>query len=264
MQYTLKALAAAALIASTGLASAAPLTVNTGDQFAFNGEQLILEGGTGTLTFSDSLLAALNLAKATVTSEAPAVVTGTPGAKNVAAAAPIASVTADDVSGNVLGVGTTGGALITAPASDFVSAGGTLSVTNINVDLATKRIYASITGDFTGAAAGVPGTGAISTLDNFYLWDYATISGATAVTGEGTFNTTLGGLKITNDGYKHFVSALRLGLFGTTALQAVTDFGAINSTITVTAAVPEPSTYALAIAGLAMVGVAARRRARQA
>jgi hypothetical protein len=262
MQYTLKALAAAALIASIGVANAASVTTAVGETNTFNGTPLTLEGGTGTLSFSASLLAALNVGQVAVTAVAPATVTGTPAGNNVAAAAPITSVTADDVSGQVLGVATAGGALQTAPVVGFISNGGTLAVTNLNVDLTSKAIYASITGDFTGAATGVPGTatgGAVTTIDNFHLWDYTTLTGASTISGEGTFNTTLSGLTITADGYKHFVSALRLLQFGTAALQSVTDYGTISSTITVTAAVPEPSTYAMAIAGLALVGVAARR-----
>ena len=261
MKFALKSLVAAAVIASVGAANAASVTTAVGGTNTFNGQTLKLQGGTGTLTFSDSLLAALNIGKVAVTSVEPATVTGTPAAKNVAAAAPITSVTADNVSGQVLAVNTAGGALMTAPVQDYVSAGGTLSVSNIAVDLSSKRIYASITGDFSGAATGVPGTSSgVTTKNNFYLWDYTTLSGASTITGPGTFNTTLSGLKITTDGYNHFVSALRLGLFGTTALQAVTDYGTITSAITV--AVPEPSTYALMGLGMVGIAVAARRRAK--
>ena len=260
MQYTLKTLAAAALIASIGVAQAAPVTTAVGESNTFNGQTLKLEGGTGTLAFSESLLAALNVGSVSVTAVEPATVTGTPAGNDVKAAAPITSVTADDVTGVVTGVATAGGALQTAPVVPFISGGGTLAVTNLNVDLTNKRIYADLTGAFGGAANGTPAPAgdAITTISNFYLWDYANITGATTVEGPGTFATSITGLKITQSGYNHFVSALRLGQFGTAALQSVTDYGSISSSITV-AAVPEPSTYAMAIAGLALVGVAARR-----
>ena len=78
------------------------------------------------------------------------------------------------------------------------------------------------------------------------------------VNAAGTYTNAITGLTITTDGYKHFVSALRLYELGASTLQGVTNFGSINSTINVSA-VPEPSTYAMALAGLALVGVAARR-----
>lgn len=264
MKFALKSLVAAAVIASVGVANAASVTTAVGGTNTFNGTALTLTGGTGTLSFSASLLAALNVGQVAVTAVEPATVTGTPAGNNVAAAAPITSVTADNVTGQVLGVATAGGALQTAPVVGFISNGGTLAVTNLSVDLSNKRIYASITGDFTGAATGVPGTGAVTTKNNFYLWDYTTLTGASTITGAGSFNTTLSGLTITADGYKHFVSALRLLQFGTAALSSVTDYGSISSTINVAAApaVPEPWTYALMGLGMVGIAVAARRRAK--
>ncbi|HIV70206.1 MAG TPA: PEP-CTERM sorting domain-containing protein [Candidatus Aquabacterium excrementipullorum] len=161
----------------------------------------------------------------------------------------------------MLKVSTSGGALLKADPLAGVSLGGTLAVTNIAVDLTTKRIYASITGNFTGVAnntyAAYDNT-EITTKDNFYLWDYASLTGPTVVNAAGTYTNAITGLTITTDGYKHFVSALRLYELGASTLQGVTNFGSINSTINVSA-VPEPSTYAMALAGLALVGVAARR-----
>jgi hypothetical protein len=275
MNFALKSLVAAAVIASAGAASA-DVTTATGGTFSLNGNSYTLQGGSGTLSFSASLISALNVAGVAVTSVAPAVVTETytydpvfeentrTGSK---ASAPITSVKTSDT-GNVLTVSTAGGALQTAPKLSGVSLGGTLEVKNLAVDLTNKRIYASLTGNFTGVATGAAGTagGAITTVDNFYLWNFASITGPTTVTGAGTYNNTISGLTITSEGFKYFVSALRLVNTGVSTLTTVTDYGSITSTINVTAnstpAVPEPSTYALMGLGLAGIAVAARRRAK--
>ncbi len=269
MQYTLKTLAAAAALAVVGVANAAPVTVAG-------------TSGTGTLSFSTALLESLDSAQVEITEVAPATAIidryydedlGGYIYNSASASAPITSVTADDVSNAVLSVATAGGATMVAPKAAGISSGGTLSVANLNVDLTTNRVYASITGNFSGAATFNDATGTlgkagtagapITTLDNFYLWDFAAISGSTTISGPGTYNNAITGLTITEQGFAHFVSALRLGNTGINALKAVNNFGQIDSAITV-AAVPEPSTYAMAIAGLALVGVAARRARKQA
>jgi PEP-CTERM motif len=132
-----------------------------------------------------------------------------------------------------------------------VSSGGSLTVTDLNVDLANKKVYATIIG----------GNG-VGTLNNFYLWNIGSITGATTVAGAGTYTTSLTGLSITTAGFNTFVQSLGLLNLGKSALSGVTDFGTITSTIVAknVAAVPEPSTYALMALGLVGMGVVARRR----
>lgn len=167
------------------------------------------------------------------------------------ASAPITALTIDTATNSVLSAATTGGATQTAPVLKSVSSGGSLTVTDLNVDLANKKVYATIIG----------GNG-VGTLTNFYLWDIGSITGATTVAGAGTYTTNISGLSITTNGFNKFVTSLGLLNLGKSALSGVTDFGTITSTITAVPAIPEPSTYALMGLGLAGMGLVARRRAK--
>jgi len=107
--------------------------------------------------------------------------------------------------------------------------------------------------------------------DNLYLWDIAAISGATsfkAANGVTTSVNSLTGLSINAPAFDLFAKSLGLTPAGSDALKTVTDFGKIDSTISVTTsiaatpAVPEASSMAYALMGLGVVGfIAARRRA---
>lgn len=250
MKFALKTIVAATAFAAAGLASAASVTVPANT--AYNGLSF---SGSGSLSFSADLMGALDTGKVTVANYGSATTTVLKDSdgfySQVSASAPITSLTIDTSSYAVLGAATTGGATQTAPALKSVSSGGSLTVTDLNVDLANKKVYATIIG----------GNG-VGTLNNFYLWDIGSITGATSVTGAGTFTTTLSGLKITSSGFNTFVQSLGLLTLGKSALSGVTDFGTVTSTIVAknVAAVPEPSTYALMGLGLAAMGMVARRR----
>ncbi|MDE2402122.1 MAG: PEP-CTERM sorting domain-containing protein [Burkholderiales bacterium] len=195
----------------------------------------------------------MNASGTVVTAVAPAtanIVTNAAGTKYVSVGvtnAQIAKINVDTTTGAVTDAYTLGGTLQTTIDDGFATTGGSLQVTNLHVDLTNKKVFANIVG-----ANGV------GTLNNFYLWDITSITGATHFAA-GTSLTTLSGLKITAAGFTAFSNALGLTAIGQGALAGVTDFGTISSSITVTA-VPEPSSYALALAGLAGVGLIARRR----
>ena len=249
MKFAIKSIVATAAFIAVGAVSAAPVTLAANG--ISNDVQFI--SGSGSLSFSADLLGALDTGKVAVAGYGAATATVTKDADGyyieASASAPVTTLTVDSVTNTVLSAATTGGATQTSPVLKSVSSGGSLTVTDLNVDLANKKVYANIIG-----ANGV------GTLTNFYLWDIANITGATAMV-PGTSVTTISGLSITTAGFNTFVQALGLLSLGKGALATVTDFGTITSTIVATQ-VPEPSTYALMAMGLVGMAVVARRRAK--
>jgi hypothetical protein len=250
MKFELKHLVAAVAVAAAGAAHADVLTVKNGGA-TFQ--------GSGTLTFSSDLLGALDTAKMDVANYgtiSSVIQKDSDGYfSTISATAPMQTLSLDDTSLEVLGVGTKGGLTMTAPVLRSVSSGGSLTVTDITADLTTKTIYATIIG-----ANGV------GTLTNFALWNFATLTGPTKYTGPGQYVDDISGLSLTADGFAKFSQSLGLLTLGKSALQGITDYGTIHSVINTTLVldggttptVPEPTTYVLM--GLGLVGIAFARR----
>ena len=264
MKYSLilKSVAVAAAIAGAAPSFAATVTSSSTPL------QLVVTQSTGTLKLSDdvsnansSVIGAFGVAGIAITAAAPAtLLSGTYPAPDDYASyayiqAPIQSLTFNDSTRAVTGVQSLGGLVQTVAKANAASSGGNITVQNIRVDLTSKTLYADVSG-----ANGLASS-------NIAFFNYTTLSGATTVptlaAGQSaTLTTTLAGLTLTADGKAALIKGLGLRGIGLTTLNNLTDFGTLESSITIqgVAAVPEPSTYALMVAGIGAVALMARRR----
>lgn len=255
-----KMVAAAALCA---FSSAHADTVIGAGEFA-NGAYF--SGGALAWSASAELIDTLNVLQTSVTAIAPASVveqvTYDPDFEedvrsSSTAILAIRSITVtDDL--KVTGINTAGGVTWTVPRVQGVSKGGTLLIENLSIDIVNRRVYASLTGDFSGEATATDGTGnAVTRLDNVYLWDFSAINGSTQFypSFAGTLEPVrFSGIHITQQGFAHMFSALRLERFGVTALYDTENYGAL------TTPVPEPASTTMAAMAVGMLALLCRRQ----
>ncbi len=294
-----KTLAATAVMAAAPLVQAAAYDIsftggsgvltfsNCDAQFCYDGSDPATAGG---------LISALNAGQVNINGVGGAVVSQgmldpeDPLSRYTASARANVTGATLSASGEVLGVQSEGGVELFATRNSTLS-GGSAKVTNLRFDLTNKTIYANLDGlrSAVGTRPAVP-----FTLADQALWTYDSISGPTAISpadlagadplaalaAKGftvtpvpgangvdvliTARNTISGLKVTTEGFNFFKNSLGLTNAGISALTAVTDYGVVNSTLnfraTAMAPVPEPETVGLALVGVIVAGVAARRR----
>lgn len=202
MKFEMKSLVAAAAMVAAGVASAATITTTPGTIVTVmdpNGSgrsaELSLVSGSGNLAFSNGLfdgadvntigglIGALNVGNVQITGVGGAqeYMTELDGVRVTAGAiASINSLSADDVTGQIGVVGSSGGALQTGSFISGTLTGGTASVTNLRFDLVTGNV----TADLAGTKNAVGTKPAVNyNLPNTVLWtfDPTTVQGPTAI-----------------------------------------------------------------------------------
>ncbi|MDO9234748.1 MAG: PEP-CTERM sorting domain-containing protein [Aquabacterium sp.] len=249
MLFKLNKILSVVVLSTVFSAHAAPLTLDAGTQFG----NLVYQGGLSTLTLSNDLLGALDSGKVALSPFGGAVadvIKDVDGYYTKAAFASHVTRLTIDGGNNVLDAYSDGGSTQTHPALRSVSIGGFLTLHHLWNDMETKTVHATLEG----------GNG-VGTITDIAVWNIGKMDGIRPMNAAGDYTSTLSQLSITSSALDAFSKSLGLLTLGKSALAGVTDFGSITSTIHVgTAAVPEPSTYAMLGIGLLGMTVLARRR----
>lgn len=252
-------------------------TFAVGEQIAHEGWALTAPGGMATFQFSSTLIAELNLIRATATevpaADLQALTTTTTSASGEvrtrfisgSLAAPVTSLTGDfgDRTITMQAMKTNGGVTFGTSKNVVTHGPGFLSVTNIQVDLLTKNVYADIAG----------GNG-VGTMLGYHLWSFHTQSDPLVLSVGGyltpgyTYSSnevTISGLFAPMAAMDMMQKALNLNSTGRSGLNSVNDpsrYGGAGFGTLVLTAVPEPSTNILMCAGVLGLGLTARRTRR--
>lgn len=233
MKVAFKSLVAAAAFVSVGLAHAATVIV-LADGTPYKGHAV---SGSENLVYGATALSFFNLIKATpstVGTANVAVAVDTAGKyASVNVMTPLRAVAVEDSTDQILAAAGTGGIQWTAPASAVTGSGGSVSLGDLEVNLADKVVYATLTGaNGAGTTSRVP------------MWRITTTSGTTTLTppASGTaINTfTVSGLQLTATAKSLLVTSFGLNPVSTAGLSSVSDFGSLAVTTVLTPSVLTP------------------------
>lgn len=224
MKVAFKSLIAAAAFIAAGAASAATVTVTLGNT-VYKGHTL---SGSEVLTFGADANSWLDVLRASVTANGASTVATSKDSdgyySSVTMSAPLVSLNVDGATDDLQSAAGAGGITVTAPVLRAISSGGTVTITDLNVDLNTKTVYATVIG-----ANGV------GTQTNVALWTLDTVLGPTNIAspsnGSSQFNLAVQGLHLTANGNTVVTSALGLQTLGKAATAAISDFGSIAMSI---------------------------------
>lgn len=316
--------AMAAMSLTAAAANADAITFTPGTNLLVHGESgssyvpLWFLGGQDTLAFSNGtgvvgalpseavngLVGAFNVLEVRLNSLDGAVINetqidvqGDVSRAGVDITASVSSLSADEATGQILTVGTIGGAQQVSAGLRGILDGGEVSVSNLRFDLINKKVIADVSGTPLVFADGVWLPGPTSTQKDLQLWNISTITGPTSLppadllaagvddfsrmlalgysletydASNGNYSISasnvLGGLRITAEGMAFFAQSLGLrpGSVGYTTLNGtnsqVDGWGSVTSRISFASGIPEPSTCALMGLGLVGMALVARRR----
>lgn len=240
MKIAFKSLiAAAAFIVAAGAAGAAPVTVVAGST-VYKGHTA---SGIEVLTLSDDALSELLLLKAAITAAGAQLVTTQTNDGQILSAkvtAPLSSLTVEDTTDQLNSIAVLNGLTASVPAQRNVSSGGAVTLTDLEVDIVNKKVFAKVLG-----ANGV------GTLTHVPLWDIGSIAGSTAIDtlsgGTKGSNLTVSGLRLTSEGFNAIATSLGLLNLGKASLASISDYGTLAISLTsAVAVVPDPQACAVA------------------
>lgn len=293
MQATLRRLGAGSLVGACLLATSASTLAETFTyqlrDYSYPRAMGQLDGGNSQLDLGaypgSGLLGLTDTAKLSASAQYPGDVAAPKDSdgfyNSVTAGSLVTGATLDVATHTLTGFTTSGGFTLTAPVIKSVSSGGSLTISDLSVDLQARTIKGNIVG---GNGVGSQG--------NVTLWQIGEIDARSAVVGHNTCpNLPYGGcdyfgaegfdridisvklpeLSLTLDGATAVRKSLGLFLLGTSALNAALMDETTSLNLVAhfevppgfnLTAVPEPGTFALMGLGLGLIGLFGPRTQR--